>query len=258
MNPRCRFLVFGLVLAAVLPGVTSAAAQSHGGDRPATMCSGHSGFAAQTPVAGGAYSVMVGEWGVRAPLCLHTDGGPDFTITASSINMPVACAFPDITVTGPRNGMPVQLSRLGSPVSSWSTVTPAHGDLNVAYDITIGPHRNSTTWAGGAEVMVWLATRGHPYPLGRIVATHVQVSGSYYTVYMLPRPPHTDYWTVVTFVREKQTQSVTNLNLGRVLRLGEHFGSIPSSMYLVKVQAGIEIIKGGQGFATKYFSYWRN
>ena len=258
MNPRRRFLVFGLALAAAVPGVGPAAATSYGGSRPATMCSRNSGFAAQTPVAGGAYTVMVGEWGVRAPLCLHTDGGPDFTITASAINMPTACAFPDITVSGPRNNMPVQLSRLGSPVSTWNTVVPAHGDFNVAYDITIGPHRNSTTWNGGAEVMVWLATRGHPVPLGRVVATHVQISGSYYTAYMLPRPPRSDYWTVVTFVREKQAQSVTNLNLGRVIRLGEQFGSIPSTMYLLKVQAGVEIIKGGQGFATKYFSYHHN
>ena len=247
--------MFGLVLAAAMPGVAPASAQSYPGSQPATMCSEHSGFAAQTPVAGGAYTVMVGEWGVRAPLCLRTDGGPDFTITASSISMPIACAFPDITVTGPRNGMPVQLSRLGSPTTTWNTAVPAQGDFNVAYDITIGPRRNSTTWAGGAEVMVWIATRGHPYPLGRIVATHVPVSGSYYTVYMLPRPPRTDYWTVVTFVREQQTQSVTNLDLGRVIRLGEGFGSIPPTMYLLKVQAGIELIKGGQGFATTYFSY---
>ncbi len=257
MNPGRRFLVFGLALAAAMPGVGPAAAgRTPGRSKPATLCSRSNGYAVQTPVAGGAYSVMMGEWGVKAPLCLHTDGGPDFTVTASGINMPTACAFPDITADGSRNGMPIQLSKLGRPISTWRTVTPAKGDFNVAYDITIGPHKTSTTWARGAEVMVWLTTRGHPVPLGPVVARHVQVSGSLYTVHMLPRPPRSDYWTVVTFVRERPAQSVAGLNLGRVLRLAERFGSIPATMYLVRVQAGIEIIKGGRGFATTYFSYF--
>ena len=256
MNRGRRFVLYGAVPVALSSAVFGVI-QAQGSSGRATLCGGAHGRSGYTKVAARSYEVMVGEWFAHAPLCVSTDGGPDFTITRSAINLDMVGAFPNISTTGPANGLPVQIARMGNPASTWQTVSPRWGEYDVTYDITIGRRRDAVTWAGGSEVMVWLNTRGHPYPLGRVVATNVPVSGADYTIRVLPSPAGTSYQTIVTFLRQRQTRSVTNLNLGRVIRLAARYGRIPASMYLVRVQAGIELIKGGAGFATKYFSYRR-
>ena len=223
--------------------------------KPATLCSGTDGREAATRVAPGPYDVMLEEWGSTAPLCLHTDGGPDFRVTRSAIGQDTVGAYPNISTVLRHDGLPVRISRMGAPASSWQVRTPGTtGSFDVMYDITIGQYRTSTSWAGGAEVMIWLTTRGHPYPLGRIVATHALIDGAAYTVWVAHPPTNSDQ-IIVTFIRERPTLAVRGLRLGRFIRLAAAYGSFPTSYYLVRVQAGIEIIRGGQGFATTSFSY---
>ena len=226
-----------------------------GSGKSATLCSGTGGRAAASRVASGAYQVMLEEWGSSAQLCLHTDGGPDFRVTRSAVDQDTVGAYPNISTILHHDGMPVRISRMGGPTSDWTLRTPpAGGRFDVMYDITIGRQRSSTSWAGGAEVMIWLSTRGHPDPLGRVVATHARIDGAAYTIWVAHPPTNGDQ-IIVTFIRERQTRAVTRLRLGRFIRVAAAEGSFPSSEYLVRVQAGIEIIRGGTGFATTSFSY---
>ncbi len=224
---------------------------------PTALCSSTQGRAGYTRVASGAYDVLLEEWGSTAELCLRTTGGTDFRITRSDISQWTVGAYPNISTILGHDGMPVRISQAGNPASSWSVRTPGTtGSFDVAYDITIGTRRAATSWDhGGAEVMIWLATRGHPYELGRVVASHVRIGHAAYTVWVAPPSVTSVGQIAVTFVRERQTRAVTGLNLGRFIRLAASYGSFPTSEYLVRVQAGIEIIQGGKGFATTSFSY---
>ena len=225
-----------------------------GGGKPATLCSGTDGRAAASRVASGAYQVMLEEWGSSAQLCLRTGGGPDFRITRSAVDQDTVGAYPNISTILHRDGLPVRISRMGGPASDWTMRTPGSGRFDVMYDITIGRRRSSTSWAGGAEVMIWLSTRGHPCPLGRRVASHARIDGAAYTIWVAHPPTNGDQ-IIVTFIRERPARAVTGLRLGRFIRIAAADGSFPTSEYLVRVQAGIEIIRGGAGFATTFFSY---
>ncbi len=251
---RRAAVVAGVVLTAAALGLIIAGYQPGRGER-ATLCSGTNGRAAVSPVASGAYQVMLEEWGSDAQLCLRTDGGPEFRITRSAVSQDTVGAYPNISTLLHHNGMPVRISRMGGPTSSWSMRTPGStGSFDVMYDITIGRQRSSTTWAGGAEVMIWLSTRGHPYPLGRVVGSHVRIDGAGYTIWVAHPPTNGDQ-IIVTFIRERPALTVNGLRLGRFIRIAAADGHFPTSDYLVRVQAGIEIIQGGTGFTTTSFSY---
>jgi cellulose 1,4-beta-cellobiosidase len=52
----------------------------------------------------------------------------------------------------------------------------------------------------------------------------------------------------------RQTTSVRNLNLGHIARDAIHRHYLSASCYLISVEAGFEVWRGGRGLATTSFS----
>jgi len=96
------------------------------------------------PAMGGAYTVQNNEWGSSASECINTDGNADFAVANSAIanstsgapggyaSIYKGCHWGACT-TG--SNLPIQISNLGSATSSWSTVQPASGAYDVAYEL---------------------------------------------------------------------------------------------------------------------------
>lgn len=253
---RRPFLVTALAVIAVTAAIGGILilVKHAGTGQAATLCSAANGRYAMTRVGDGRYYVTLDEWGSTAQLCIRTGGDSDFTVTRSEIRQSTVGAYPDIAAAGKANGLPVQVSRMGNPTSSWATLTPATGKYNAAYDLSYSTSAASQSWEGGAEVMVWLTSHGHPHPAGTIVASGTRIGGQAYDVYVRPGSV-TGKPVTVTFVRREPAASVTNLNLGEISRRAAGYGHFPASLYLYKVQAGFEIWRGGNGLSTTSFTY---
>ncbi len=202
----------------------------------------------------GNYYVSTDEWGSGAPLCVATDGGPDFTVSQSAISGSSVGGYPNIGTTLSTSGLPVQLSAMGDPTTNWSTTAAPLGKYDTAYDLAYSISATSRSWTGGAEVMVWLNSSGNPYPAGQVVASGVSIGGASYNVRVGITSGLTSH-TIVTFVRVASTTSVTGLDLGAISRAAATYGNFPTSLYLYSVQAGFEIWQGGAGLGTTSFSY---
>jgi len=214
---------------------------------------------ATTPVAGGTYNVQENEWNSDATQCVSTDGGADFTVTASAIDSQSASpgSYPSIyrgchwgTCTED-SGLPIEVSSLVDPISSWSTTEPTTGVFDAAYDIWFS---ESPTTDGpvqeGTELMVWLTSNGGVQPEGSKVAT-VSLDGLDFGVWYNPSLG-VDY---VAYVVQGGTPAVDDIDLGVIARDAEGRGYLSPSSYLIDVEAGFEIWQGGTGLATNSFSF---
>src|SRR5205807_3838581 len=99
---------------------------------------------AVVPVAGGAYNVQTNEWNSDSTQCVSTDGTAGFSVTQSAISVGTSGppgSYPSIYrgchwgACTSNSGLPIQVSNLGHPTSSWSTTQTDQGAYDVAYDI---------------------------------------------------------------------------------------------------------------------------
>ncbi len=210
-------------------------------------------------VAGGAYNVQNNEWNSTAPQCVSTDGNADFSVTQSGVSAPTNSApasYPSIyrgchwgTCTQ-SSGLPQLVGGLADPTTTWSTTQPSAGTYDVAYDIWFNQSPTTSGQPNGAEVMVWLNHQGPVQPAGAPVGT-VSLDGYSFRVWQAAMPT----WTYVAYVIQGGTSSVTNLDLGNLLRDAESRGYLSPAWYLIDVEAGFELWQGGAGLATTAFSF---
>jgi Glycosyl hydrolase family 12 len=217
-----------------------------------------------TPVAGGAYAVQNNEWGSSAPESITSDGGADFTVANSSINDATNSApggYPSIyagchwgnCTKGGLAAKPVQASTLTDPgtvTTSWSTSQPGGSSAyDVAYDIWFNQTPTTTGQPNGTELMIWLNHNGPVQPFGSKMASNVSIGGRSYNVWFGRQA-----WNTVSYTMTSGTTSVRNLDLAAVTADAVARGYIQKSWYLIDVEAGFELWRGGAGLATKYFS----
>lgn len=147
-----------------------------------------------------------------------------------------------------------QLAAIGSVPSLWCFVTPPGHKYNVAYDIWLHPtdgNLGNTAPTGGMELMIWLA-REDPengvWPIGTAV-DRFQWQGSWWRIY----EGTTETWSVVTYMRETNTNAV-DFDLKFFFDDAVARGFITNSWYLLGVEAGFEIWRGGFGLqSTSYY-----
>jgi hypothetical protein len=212
-------------------------------------------------VAGGAYVVQNDEWNSSASECISTTGGTDFRVVNSSMNSPTGeppAGYPSIfkgchwgTCT-PNSGFPIQVSGLdaGKVTTSWNTSQPAGGNVyDVAYDVWYNQSSSTTGQPNGTEVMVWLAHNGNVGPAGNKVAT-VTLGGVSYDVWFARQSG----WNLVSYARTSPATSVSNLDLHDLTADSVSRGYIQNSWWMIDVEAGFELWKGGTGLATNSFS----
>ena len=241
-----------LSAAAIVAGLMPAACSGAG---TTTLCHSQA-----HPVGGGAYRIMNNEWHSNADQCITTDGTPSFTVANSSIATTTHGApggYPLIYrgchwgACTPDSGLPIRVSgiRTGTVITSWSTTQPGGSShYNVAYDIWFNRTPTTNGQPDGAELMIWLNRNGPVHPAGSWVAS-ASIGGRSYQVYL--RQWH---WNTITFTMTSAATSVTNLDLRPLVAFAVSRGYIQDSWYLISVESGFELWRGGAGLATDSFS----
>ena len=214
-------------------------------------------------VGGGTYIDQNNEWNSSASECITTDGNADFTVANSSISNSTSGApggYPSIyqgchwgnCSSGGLTSTPIQASNLptGKVTTSWSTTQPGSGSYDVAYDIWFNRTSTTTGQPNCMELMVWLNHNGSVQPFGSQVASNVSIGGHSYNVWEGAQSS----WNTVSYSMTSGTTSVSNLDVGTLAQDAINRGYMPSSCWLIDVEAGFELWQGGAGLATNSFS----
>ncbi|MBB5897861.1 cellulose binding domain-containing protein [Kutzneria kofuensis] len=244
--PRLR--VFAVALAAAVGAAFAIAPAAHA---DTTTCSGTG------TIPAGDYLIQANEWNSTDRQCLTYTGGTAWSVSTANFNLSggAPATYPSIYkgchwgMCTANSGMPIQVSKLGSATTSWSTVQPASGAYDVAYDIWFNSAPTTTGQPDGTEVMIWLNSRGGVQPFGSRTGTS-GAAGMNWAVWTGQQTS----WKIISYVLDPGATSVTNLDLKSLINDAVARGSINPSHYLIDVEAGFEIWQGGQGLATNSFS----
>ena len=255
---RRRLIVtVGLVVAVASCGSTASGSAS-GNSVTAQLCGSQ-----RADVSGGAYIVQNNRYGTTAPECVRLDGGTSFRVSRSSIDTKAdggPGAYPSIYQgchwgqcgSGGLVAHPVRVSGLtpGKVTTNWSTVQPTHGTYNVAYDVWFNKTPKASGQPDCTELMVWLNHTGAIEPFGSPIADGVSVGGRRYNVWGGPQR----WGRTITYVMTTPVKSVSGLDVGVLAQDAVHRGYLPQSCYLIDIEAGFELWKGGTGLGTTSFS----
>jgi Glycosyl hydrolase family 12/Ricin-type beta-trefoil lectin domain len=245
------FVATASLLLASLSGAFAQAAQP----LDTTNCQGQGSIS----ILSGQYTIQSNEWNSSLPQCVTYTSGTAWSMTTANFNLQPGGApatYPSIykgchwgaCTTG--SGLPIQVSQLGTAVSSWSTTQPATGAYDVAYDIWINSTPTTPGQPDGTEVMIWLNSRGGVGPFGSNTGTS-NAAGHNWNVFQGRQTS----WNIISYVLQGGGTSFTNLDIKAMLNDAVARGSINPSHFLIDVEAGTEIWNGGQGFATNSFSF---
>ena len=237
-------LVFAVTAALFAVAVPSAQAAT-------STCSGTG------TIPAGDYMIQANEWNSSAQQCITYTGGTAWSVSTANFNLSggAPATYPSIfkgchwgLCTG-NSGMPIQMSKLGSATSSWSTYQPGSGAYDVAYDIWFNSTPTTSGQPNGTEVMIWINSRGGVAPFGSQTG-NANIAGLNWNVWTGQQTS----WKIISYVLNPGASSVSNLDLKAIFNDAIARGSINPSHYLLDVEAGFEIWQGGQGLATNSFS----
>jgi hypothetical protein len=147
-----------------------------------------------------------------------------------------------------KSGLPLQVGQIQTARSSWSVTTVPIGVWDIAYDVWINKTPTTPQGANGAEIMIWLNSHDMT-PYGDNYGT-VTISGSTWNV------THTGF--NVAFIVYRSTQdltSVSDLDIKAFLDDAARKGWIRKDWYLITVDAGFELWRGGAGLRSNSFSF---
>lgn len=203
------------------------------------------------------YVVQNNEWNSDRKQCVAVSG-TEFWVTQGSFNLPTdgppatypaifkGCHWGNCT----RNsGMPVQVASLPAVTSSWAVTVPESAAFDVGYDLWFNREPSTGGQPNGAELMVWPNHGGGVQPAGSQVAT-ITVAGATWDVWQGPMSG----WTYIAYVRQVPTNSLTDLDLRAFISDAVGRRAVDKSWYLIAIEAGFEIWRGGKGFGTNSFS----
>jgi hypothetical protein len=166
-------------------------------------------------------------------------------------------AFPEVVygcewgLCSPQTKLPKRVFRLRALTSSWSTSwrqSPGHFD--VGYDIWLGRLHTVNGQSKGAELMIWLGTKGFGTPYDDPVVT-IGHARWYYARHLACN--QFGCWNYVLFRRVVPTAHV-KLNLLPFIRYAVKRHQIKDRWYLKSVNAGFEIWREGTGLAVHSFA----
>lgn len=199
------------------------------------------------------------------PMCIgSSDYGDHFTVTRSAVNRHFAnfpniytgCEFdgersPQLCTSG--HATPPRVSSIGGDSSSVSYYYPRRGFRgDAAYDIWF--NKTGGTPKGrdnGAEIMIWLGTRGVGGPF---YTRKVKIDGIWWG-YASWRTGH-NRWNYVRYWRlaNETPRSRATLDLVPFFRNAESRGRLSASWYLTGTEFGFEVSSGGRGLRVKNFT----
>jgi Glycosyl hydrolase family 12 len=177
----------------------------------------------------------------------------------------VGCAY---NLCSPGTDLPMQVRDLpASTNSSFSWTGSAPGSWNASYDIWFDHHDQITAQDDGAELMIWL----RPNP-GYSGGVKVHISKQWYwfqhwkTCQSAARrmgvtPPRVSpadqtgiCWNYVQFRFINPVHGVQRLWIMPFVRYMEQQGLARPSWWLTSIHAGYELVSGGKGLTTTWFS----
>jgi hypothetical protein len=204
------------------------------------------------------YIIQANEWNSSAPQCITYTSGTAWSVSTANFNLSggAPATYPSIykgchwgSCTSNSN-LPIQVNKLTSARSSWSTTQPASGAYDVAYDLWTNSAPTTGGQPNGSEIMIWLNSRGGVSPFGSRVAT-ATIAGLSWDVWT----GRQSSWNIVSYVLRGGGTSFNNLDVKALIDDSVARGTTNASHYLLDAEAGFEIWKGGQGLATTNFSF---
>lgn len=200
-------------------------------------------------------------------MCIgSSDWGDDFTVLHSSVTQNWA-NFPNIFTGCELDGAlpqlcthdhstPLQVASIESDVSSVTYYYPQQGFRgNSAYDIWFNTGGGQPTGRdNGAEIMIWLGTKG----LGSPGYTRkVEIDGIWwgYDTWRAGGGTAT-HWNYIRYWRLSNAtpKSTATLNLVPFFQDSQRLGRLSSTWYLTGTEYGFEVCYGGRGLAVKNFT----
>jgi hypothetical protein len=153
--------------------------------------------------------------------------------------------------------LPKPVTSLAAVTSTWSfDVGGTSSDqFDVAYDIWFCPTAvcDSTGFAGGLELMIWLNyrnTAGWETDLGSVA-----LSGHDWEVWTFTAGTGASSWTYLAYlIQPSMVTSVTDFDILAFIDDAASRGLLPSTSYLYAIQAGNELRTGGIPYASHEFS----
>jgi len=246
LRPRALATVLAIAVAAAVSAAAAPIAQA-----ATTTCSGTG------TISAGDYMIQANEWNSSAQQCITYTGGTAWSVSTANFNLSggAPATYPSIykgchwgLCTG-NSGFPIQMSKLGSATTSWSTNQPSSGAYDVAYDIWFNSAPTTSGQPDGTEVMIWINSRGGVQPFGSQTGT-TNAAGMNWNVWTGRQTS----WNIISYVLNPGATSVSNLDLKALFNDAVARGSINPAHYLIDVEAGFEIWQGGQGLGTNSFS----
>ncbi|WP_078861996.1 GH12 family glycosyl hydrolase domain-containing protein [Streptomyces sp. NRRL F-5123] len=213
----------------------------------------------QGTIAAGDYTIQANEWNSTDRQCVTYTGGTAWSLDTANFGLGTngapatypsifkGCHWGDCT---PGSGLPLKVSDLGSVTSSWSTVQPASGAYDVAYDLWINSAPSTAGQPDGTEIMIWLNSRGGVQPFGGRTGTST-AAGHSWDVWTGQQTS----WKIISYVLQGGATSVAGLDVKALIDDAVGRGSVDPAHYLIDAEAGFEVWQGGQGLATTGFDF---
>lgn len=211
-----------------------------------------------TGQAGVRYVLRNDNYGHERECVLRRTGRAGFVVVSSGarVSRGVPVAYPDIFVgcswgvCSPRSGLPRRAGRLRSLVTSWSTRLRAGGQWSAGYDLWFDRTPHTSGQSHGAELMIWLSSRGFGPDLWPVV----DVDHRRWHLAHWIASHQGARWAYLQFRLVRPAASVRDLDVRPFILKAERAGLIRPSWWLVSVEAGFEIWRGGVGLRTTGFA----
>ncbi|HEX7306001.1 GH12 family glycosyl hydrolase domain-containing protein [Lentzea sp.] len=189
--------------------------------------------------------VSVGDQSLRIDTAAHDvrpGGAP-----AASPSLFRGCHWQECTDVG---DLPVQVSKMPRITSDWVSEQVDTGVFNAAYVVWFhsGPVAEATP--DGAEVVIWLRSRGGVRPGGSLLAGEVPIAGARWNVWLARDQDRVR----ITYERVGEVTEVSGLDISAFTEDAVGRGQISLDWYLVAVEAGFNLWRGGAGNAIEKFS----
>lgn len=210
---------------------------------------------------GARFQIRDAYWRGQRPQCLRNNRDlANFTITQRPGFDPAGhvVAFPNImrgciwNICSPHAGIPIKVSSIHRPVTTWHTRQGVFGTYNAAYDIWFGKTKMTRGQATGAELMIWLNLHGGCCAL-QPGAPKVWIGGRPFRLSHWRTFHNGLSWNYIQFRMIHHTWHVDHLHLWPFIRRAIHMGLIHRRWWMENIEAGFELWSGGQGLKTTQF-----
>ena len=183
------------------------------------------------------YDIQTNEWNSTAQQCITYTSGTAWSITTANFSLGTNGApatYPSIYkgchwgICTPGSGLPLQVSKLTSVTTSWSTTQVGSGAYDVAYDVWFNSTPTTAGQPDGTEMMIWLNSRGGVQPFGSQTAT-ASIAGMNWNVWTGQQTS----WKIISYVLNPGGTSFTNLNMLALIQDAVSRGSLNPAHYLI-------------------------